>query len=71
MHTRDSEIFFPFTAPALVIFPGGASNNEDTDENQGSDWMETAQWRVCGPHDIAWTSGMVQEYQPAGLQDRG
>lgn len=71
MHTRDSEIFFPFTDPALVIFPGGASNNGDTAKNQRSDWMETAQWRVYGPCDIAWTLGMAQEYQQAGLQDRG
>lgn len=53
----------PQRDPALVIFPGGASNNWDADENKGSDWMETAQWRVCGPRDIPWTSGMVQEYQ--------
>lgn len=33
----------PQRDPALVIFPGGASNNWDADENKGSDWMETAQ----------------------------
>lgn len=32
--------------------------------------METAQWRVYGPRDIPWTSGMVPEYQQAGLWDR-
>lgn len=32
--------------------------------------METAQWRVCGPCDSPRTSGLVPEYQQAGLWDR-
>lgn len=69
-HIIDSEISFTFTDPALVIFPGGASNSWETKENKSSPWMETAQWRVCGPCDIPWTSGVVPEYQQAGFWDR-
>lgn len=69
-HTKDSEIFFTFTDPTLVNFPGGAHNNWDADENQRSDWMKAAPWRVCGPCDIPWTSGNGTEYQQTGLQYR-